>query len=147
MAFNRSGARPALASFPSPHPRLQPLFLTSRKLCRKAMLGCRSSIARARNMSSKACTVWQVGDTGCQMTDRLPGRPRAHGPRLTSLSRRAAPTVRRTVRVGTGPFSPTNAAPEGPLPPEVHSLTSSTKETSIFQAENSQEGLTKSIGQ
>ena len=159
MAFNRSGARPPLASFPPPHPRLQPPSLTSRKLCRKAMLGCRSSITRARNMSSKACIVWQAGDMGCQMTDRFPGRPRAHGPALPPPSHLRAPApldltepqsssnCTRTVRVGTGLFSPTNAAPEGPLPPEVHSLTSSTKETSIFQAENPREGLTKSIGQ
>lgn len=46
------------------------------------MLGSRSSITRACNMSSKAWIVWQVGDTGCQTTDRFPGRPHSHGPAL-----------------------------------------------------------------
>ena len=44
------------------------------------MLGSRSSITRACNMSSKAWIVWQAGGVGCQMMDCSPGRPHSHGP-------------------------------------------------------------------
>ena len=72
------------------------------------MLGCRFSITRARNMSSKACIVWQAGDTGCQMTDRFPGRPRAHGPALPPPSHLRAPAPLDL----TEPQSSSNCTPD-----------------------------------
>lgn len=100
------------------------------------MLGSRRSSTRACNISSKAWTVSQVGDVGCQRMDSslghsIPLRPLPTGkgarpalpphsqlpkrwPFLTSLKPGPAPLAGQRAAVGTGQFLPTNTAPRGP---------------------------------
>ena len=72
------------------------------------MLGSRSSIMRACNLSSKAWIVWQAGGAGCQMTDRSPGRPHSHGPALPPPSHLRAPAPLDL----TEPWTSSNGRPD-----------------------------------
>lgn len=160
VAFSRSGAPGTLSFLSSPH--TQGFNLPSSPPGSSAGRPCSAPDPPSREPVTCRPRPGSSGRRGAQGVrrrtahqgaptpmGRLCRRPPIfeHQPRLISLRPGPAPTVCQTVRVGTGLFSPTNAAPEGPSPLEVHSLTSSIKETSVFQAENSWEGLAKSTGQ